>query len=64
METYAVCPHCKCQLERYEEFGHDFDDMYVFVYWGAMCPSCQRTFSFTETFKLVERDPFNEEEEN
>ena len=64
VETYPKCPHCKVDLEYHEPLSTDYDDMYYFVHWSAFCPQCQRTFTFVEDFKLVERRFLNEEDPN
>lgn len=62
VETYPKCPHCGVELEYHDVLSTDYDDMYYFVNWSAFCPQCQRTFTFVEDFKLVERRFLNEED--
>lgn len=62
VNTYARCPQCDATITEYEEMSHDFDDRYVFVNWRGWCPTCQRPFSFSETFALVERRFVDEED--
>ena len=61
VETYPKCPHCDCQIEYQDEISCDYDDAYYFSSWIGFCPQCQRTFAFSETFKLVERRMLSEE---
>ena len=61
MDTYPKCPHCHVDLEYFDQLGTDYDDIYYFVTWSAFCPQCQRTFTFTEDFKLVDRTFTHEE---
>ena len=61
IDVYPKCPHCKVGLEYHNQLSVDYDDMYYFVNWSAFCPQCQRTFTFVEDFKLVERRFLNEE---
>ncbi len=62
IEVYPKCPHCDCDIEYCDELSNDYDDAYYFVSWSGFCPQCQRTFSFRETFKLVERRFLDEED--
>ncbi len=55
VEIYPQCPHCQCDLNYLDQLSTDYDDAYYFVNWSAFCPQCQRTFSFVEDFRLVER---------
>ena len=59
IDIYPKCPNCHSDLEYRDRLGDDYDDMYHFVNWSAFCPECQRTFTFCETFKLVERSFLN-----
>lgn len=61
---YAKCPHCECDIDYTKQTSIDFDDMYCFVNWEGFCPQCQRTFTFSEDYKLVERRFANEESKN
>lgn len=53
--TYPKCPHCQCDLEYDGQLSTDYDNIYYFVKWSAFCPQCQRTFTFVEDFKLIDR---------
>lgn len=55
VETYPKCKHCDCEIQYTEQVSCDYDDAYYFVNWAGMCPQCQRTYCFRETFQLVER---------
>lgn len=55
VSVFPCCPYCNCDIEYVKQTDHDYDDIYFFVYWTGLCPQCQRTFSFTETYRLVER---------
>lgn len=61
IDIYPKCPHCKVDLEYHDQLSTDYDDAYYFVNWSAFCPQCQRTFTFVEDFKLVERRFLSEE---
>ena len=63
VKAYAECPHCKIDLEYHDQLSTDYDDAYYFVKWSAFCPQCQRTFIFTEDFKLVGRQFLNAEDD-
>ena len=62
MDIYAKCPHCDCELERFQKLSDNYDDQYYFVNWSAFCPQCQNTFAFVEDYKIVGRRFFNEED--
>ena len=62
VDIYPKCPHCHCEIEYGDELSNDYDDAYYFVSWSGFCPECQRTFTFSETFKMVERRFLSEED--
>lgn len=61
IDIYAKCPHCNVELDYQKELSVEFDDAYYFVNWSAFCPQCQRTYTFVEDYRLVERQFLNEE---
>lgn len=61
VETWPTCPKCGMNLDYEEQISTDYDDIYYFVNWSAFCPNCQRSYHFSETFKLVERRFLDEE---
>lgn len=62
VDPSAKCPYCDCNIRYDTNTGDYFDDMYYFINWIGMCPQCQRTFSFSETYRLVERRMIDEED--
>ena len=61
VETYPKCSHCHCDIDYGDELNNDYNDMYYFVTWSGFCPQCQRTFTFVENFKLVNREFLEEQ---
>jgi uncharacterized protein with PIN domain len=57
---WAVCPHCNEELT-YNSFHYeDSEAEKVRFFVGGICPHCQKTFNWCETFELVNID-FDEE---
>lgn len=63
-DTYPKCPHCHCDIEYGDLLGYDYDDTYYFANWDAFCPQCQRTYTFVEDFKLVDRRFLDERQDS
>ena len=63
-EYWAVCPHCKEELN-YDNFHYEnCEAEKVRFFADGICPHCQRTFNWCETFELVSIDFADEYDEN
>ena len=60
MKEYPKCPHCNVYLEEVDNYDTEIGAGDVTLFIVGECPLCEKRFQWTETYRYVSYDDFEE----